>query len=181
MVVGAVLLAQCNTVRVLEAGGTEEFDLSSYETYNFYRTTVGDDSLAQGFRAQVDLLKMAVSRQMELRGLARDTTNPELLVNLGIAVESKVQTRETNIWDAPVYIGQRRYAWRSTEIPVSRYQKGMFAVDLVDADQEQMVWQGKVEGIVPDRIGELQEAMVEGVAKLFEQMPGTEESSASTE
>lgn len=172
-----VAFTRCSTVRVLQAEGTDQFSLSEYKTYNFYQPDVDGDSIGPAFSAQVDMLKMEVAREMEQHGLKRDTANPELLVNLGITVEDKVQTRETNIREAPIYIGQRRYSWRSTEVPVGRYKKGMFALDLVDPADNKMVWQGKVEGIVPDKISELQEAISEGVTKLFERMPDAEESS----
>ena len=54
---------------------------------------------------EMERVKTAIKNQMEEAGIAL-SDNPEQLLNLGISVQKKVQTRETNIHDMH-YMGQR--------------------------------------------------------------------------
>jgi hypothetical protein len=54
----------------------------------------------------IQLLKAAIDKEMQDRGFSK-SENPEMWMNIGIVIEDKVQTRQTNIRDAPLYIGQR--------------------------------------------------------------------------
>jgi len=56
-------------------------------------------------KREMERVKTAIKNQMEEAGIAL-SDNPELLLNLGISVQEKVQTRETNILDMH-YMGQR--------------------------------------------------------------------------
>jgi hypothetical protein len=161
----------CSPVRVLNTDSAKGFDLSEYQTFGFF----DEGQISPEATAQVGLIQEEVARQLEKRGLTRSTSEPDLLVRLHLAVEEKMQTRQTNlISDPPTYIGQRRYTWRSKEVPVGKYQEGTVTVHLVDREQNKLVWQGVAEGVVSPNPKKLQRALKEGADVLFSQLPAQE-------
>jgi len=92
-------------------------------------------------------------------------------VHVGLAVADKMQTRETRIWEAPPYTGQRRYAWRSGEVPVRAYKEGTTTVDIVDAASNTLVWQGNVAGALTKKADRQLEQISNSAAALFARYP----------
>ncbi|WP_128543456.1 DUF4136 domain-containing protein [Larkinella soli] len=163
------LMASCSSVRVVSNEPAEYFALNNYKTFAFSDIESTGDIPQTGFyRSQVDALKNAVSRQLETKGLRRVESQPDLLVNIGVAIDEKVQTRQTSLLtDPPNYIGQRRYTWRSREVEVGRYNQGTIDLHLIDRSRNAMVWRGIVEGIVPDKPAKLQKRIDESMEKLL--------------
>jgi hypothetical protein len=164
-----VTLLACGGVNVLETDVDEDFHLSRYTTFDFFELEASGDT-ARNFSRNVGLLRQAITRELESKGLEKTSVSPDLLVNIGIVVEEKVQTRETTIREAPIYIGQRRYRWESEEVEVGRYREGTVTVDLVDRAENKMVWKGVVESVIPQKQEKLQERIDEGVEALFEKL-----------
>lgn len=172
VVIGLVMLvwvAGCSSVEVVRTQVAEGFRLSGYETFDFFQLEASGDTAAN-FAENVGLLKEAITRELESRGMERVSASPDLLVNIGIVVEEKVQTRETTIREAPIYIGQRRYHWETEEVEVGRYREGTVTLDLVDRRENKLVWEGVVEGVIPKKEEQLRGRIDEGVEALFEEL-----------
>lgn len=169
----AIGMFACSPVRITNSYSAKNVDFGQYRTFDFTEETEsGASALAS---EETHLVRAEVTRQLEKRGLTRSTSNPDLLVNLEVAVEDKVQTRQTNIIsDPPNYIGQRRFTWQSKEVPVGKYQEGTVTVNLVDRERNRLIWQGEAEGILPSNPRRLQKTIAEGGDKLFSQLPAQE-------
>jgi hypothetical protein len=166
-----MFLFGCSTTKVLHTELAEGFDLSAYKTFDFYNLDAVDSVTSQ-FIGRTVMLAQAIEGELKKRGFVRSSANPDIMVNVGIVVEEKVQTRETNFTqDAPRYIGQRRYSWKSQEVEVGRYRVGTATVDLVDSKQNKLVWQGVVEGIIPEKEKKVEATIKKGIALLFAQFP----------
>lgn len=166
------ILASCSTIRVVKNEPAENFALSNYRTFAFSDVESTGDIPQSGFyRSQVDALKKAIETQLTAKGLRKVDAQPDLMLNIGIAVDEKTQTRQTDIrTDPPFYIGQRRYSWRTREVEVGKYRQGTIDVHLIDAKRNEMVWRGMVEGMVPNKPEKLQKQIDESMAKLFAQL-----------
>ncbi|GAB3278624.1 hypothetical protein GCM10027347_53120 [Larkinella harenae] len=164
-----LILSACSSVRVVKTEPAENFALTNYRTFAFSDIeSIGDMPQSGFYRSQVDALKKAIETQLVRKGLRRVDSQPDLMMNIGVAINEKTQTRQTDIrTDPPFYIGQRRYSWQSREVPVGKYRQGTIDVHLVDAKRNEMVWQGIVEGIVPNKPEKLQKQLEEGMEKLF--------------
>ncbi len=165
----SVVLLSCTSAKVKHTESTPGFQLSNYGTYDFYELEASGDTTAN-FEKNAALIKDAIARNLKTRGLVRNETRPELLINIGIVVEEKTQTRETTIREAPRYMGQRRYSWKSEEIEIGKYKTGTATVHLVDADSEKMVWRGVVEGVIPNKERKIPASIDEGVDALFSRL-----------
>jgi hypothetical protein len=160
-------LAGCSGVNVLETHPDKSFQLDRYKTFDFFELEASGDT-AKNFLRNAGLLKQAITRELESKGLRQSSSAPDLLVNIGIVVEQKVQTRETSFQEAPLYVGQRRYHWESEKVEVGRYRVGTVTVDLVDSKDNTRVWEGAVEGVIPERQEARQKRIDKGVEALFD-------------
>lgn len=170
-----MLVYGCSTVRVVNTEKEDNFSLQQYQTYGFYNIEPDGDTVLhemEGYYANIDILKQEVARQLEKRGLTQ-SSQPQLLVNIGSVVEEKVQTRQTDFREAPIYMGQRRYTWKSKEVEVNRYKLGTVTVHLVDRATNKLVWRGVVEGVVPKDQEKFRKRVAEGMEKLFGIIPTT--------
>lgn len=167
-----LLLTACSPVRIVGTEGDTNFRLSNYSTFGFHETEGAAESLGQEYLDRLALIKQEVAAQLQNRGLAMATTEPDLLVNLGVVVNEQVQTRETDFrTDRPRYIGQRRYSWRSEEVEVGRYNEGTLSMHLVDRRRNEMVWQGAAESVMPKSERKIQNRIREGVEQLVGRVP----------
>lgn len=166
-------LAGCRPAIQVTTEPAPDFRLSEYKTFAFFdMDAASEQGIGQAYATELAYLQQAIAAQLKQRGLEQTTSDPDLLVNLGIVVKEKVQTRETNILtDPPQYIGQRRYTWRSREIEVGRYQEGTVSVDFVNNERNELVWQGTAEAVLKSEPAKVQEQLQRGMAKLLQDIP----------
>lgn len=167
-----LILAACSSAKVLHSEKAEEADLSTYKTFDFYKVDATGDT-SQQFSNRIVKLEDAIAVKLQQFGYLLSKTNPDLIINIGVVVDEQMQTRQTDFrTDAPRYIGQRRYSWKSREVEVGRYREGTVTVDLVDRKQNTLVWTGTVQGVIPQQEARLDAAVKSGVNKLFAKYPG---------
>jgi hypothetical protein len=165
-----LLFSSCSTVSVLSLQEAEDFELDTYQTFNFYDVSPEEEILSERYRQSMDYLKESIAQQLYEKGLVKVNEDADLKVNIGIVVDEQVQTRQTDIREAPIYIGQRRYRWESKEVEVGRYQEGTVTVDLVDNQRNRLVWQGTVEGVIPENQRKLNQQIDQATEKLFDSL-----------
>jgi hypothetical protein len=90
-----------------------------------------------------------------------------------IVVKEQVQTRQTDFRTdgLPRYMGQRRYSWKSEEIVVGKYREGTLMIDLVDAVNNKMVWQGGSDRYHSCKEYQLQVEMNQVVKEIIDKIP----------
>lgn len=141
---------------------------SAYKTFDFLdfdmKVLVDVDRRPEN----VDHLKAAITRELEAKGLSQSDT-PDLLVNIGVLVEEKIQTRETSAREMQ-YMGQRNYTWQVEEIPIGTYNEGTITIDLVDASQNKRVWEGVASSVLLKNNTKMQKRIDQGVKKAFKKL-----------
>lgn len=169
-----VVVAACSSSsKVSNIETATNVDLAKFKTFDFYKLDASGDTVSKGFKERMDVLRSAINGELTQRGYTQSSSKPDLLVNIGIQVEEKAQTRETD-WrtdGAYRYMGQRNYSWKSEEVVVAYYKEGSVTVHLVDAAQNNMVWKGTVKDILPSKESKLPEAAQAGMKALFEKFP----------
>ncbi|MDH4089113.1 MAG: DUF4136 domain-containing protein [Cyclobacteriaceae bacterium] len=100
-------LAGCSGFRVINVEKEDDFKIGNYKTFNSSDVEASGDVKSRNSRENLEFPKTSVSRQLQGKGLKQATIDPALLVNIGIVVAEQIQTRETNIQDAPRYVGTR--------------------------------------------------------------------------
>jgi hypothetical protein len=161
----------CSGTKVQNAETAAGTDLSRYKTFGFYEIDTAGLVNPEYYISNVEALKKSVITQMVARGYS-EATNPDLKINMGVTVEEKAQTRETDFrTDRTRYMGQRNYSWQSEEIVVGYYKEGTLDFHLVDAKENKMVWRATISDVVPTKQKNVQETIDRNVKKLFEKFP----------
>jgi hypothetical protein len=173
VLVFALGLISCQSAKVTVLDQAPSFTLSSYKTFSFYETDA-TGALSENYERNMDYLKEEIAKHMAYRGLMRNDKESDLKINLGVVVEEKEQTRETNLATDPGtfnYIGQQRYTWKTEEIKVGSYRQGTVTVHLVDAGKNEAVWVGVSERILAEREDRLMQTIKDGVEEMFDNIP----------
>jgi hypothetical protein len=169
ILVALTIFFACTPVKILNVYKAEGFSLANYKTFDFFKVDASGE-LSPYYMDRIELIKAELAGQLTQRGLQQNASSPDLLLNIGIVVEEKEQTRETTIMDAPRYIGQRNYHWESEEIVVNRYKEGMITVHFVDRATNKLVCEGIASAIVVEKDAAVRKNIAEGVKKLFNEI-----------
>lgn len=133
-----LFLTSCTSVRVL-SDYDREANFSNYKTYAFYKTGID--------RAQIsDLDKKrilrAIDAELSSRGFVK-SEDPDLLISIFTKEKEQVDIYN-NYWGGygwgwnPYYWGP---GWGGSN--VSTRTEGSLYIDLIDAKDKELVWQGK--------------------------------------
>jgi len=174
----AVLLAGCAPSVKVRSDSDPGVNMAQYKTYDFFsQLGIEGDSysnlLGQHFRD-------AISSQMNPRGFT-ESGSPQLQINVSIGAEEKVQV---NTYQDPYlyggYYGMRGYGrygspWGyggGTQTTVRQYTEAKVYIDMVDASEHKLVWQGVATFTLTDKMqSQLRETVNSTVEKIFTQFP----------
>ena len=162
----------CSPVRVVSTDAKKTVDYTAYQTFNFLDVSLKNETspVPEIDHRGIQLLKAAISKEMQSLGY-HQSENPDLWVNIGIMVEEKVQTRQTDIREAPVYIGQRRYHWESEEVVVDKYEQGTVSIDIIDTRKMERIWEGVAAGTLSSDGAKLENRINKAMQMLFDKYP----------
>lgn len=145
------LLAGCATGPRISSDVDPTADFSRYRSFAFYSPLAIE---SQGYTTLVSgRMKAAARAQMQSRGYVYDEKSPDLWVNLNAFMQEKTDVVSTPEVDYDYYYSYRarRYVavpyWRD-RTDVYRYTEGTLNVDLVDARENRLVWEGIAVGRV---------------------------------
>lgn len=153
------VLVSCASVRVSSDYDTEK-DFNNYKTFAFYKTGIDKVEIS-------DLDKKRILRNIEKEMLAKGFTKsstPDVLVNIFTKTEKQVNVHNNN-WGygwGPWYGGARN---------VSTSTNGVLYIDLINAKDKQLVWQGRGEGYLTHNIDKKDERVHEFVSRILAQYP----------
>lgn len=176
----ATLLAACSPSVKVRSDADPGVNMRQYQTYDFFSQmgVEGDNYsnlLGQHFRD-------AISSQMNSRGYTVSGT-PQLQINVSIGAEDKVRVntyQEPYLYGGYYGRGYGGYGYGSpwgygggaTRTTVHQYTEANVYIDMVDASEHKMVWQGVATFTVTDKMqAQLRETVNSTVEKVFSQFP----------
>ena len=163
-----LFLASCSAGHhSLKTSKDTNFKINDYNTFGFNDSISHIDSLPEPFFANIDLIKSTISNNLVSKGL-RESQDPAIIIDLSALIEDKVQTRQTDFRTdgLPRYTGQRRYSWKSQQVPVGKYKAGTLFLSLSDTMQDKLVWRGEIENVFPEKQTKTQAYLVKTVDDL---------------
>lgn len=167
----AATLAACSPVKIVNIDKADEFSLTNYKTFDFVDIDVSGVN-SPSFNQRVEWIKDEIMKQLVQKGLTQTSASPELLLNIGIVMEEKAQTRETTLMDAPTYMGQRNYHWESQEVVVNHYHEGTVTMDFVDSKTNARVCEAVASSVVFKNESSGKKNIANGVEMVFEKISG---------
>lgn len=150
---------------------SEDVDFSEFKTYQIYSLDVKNIPEFEPKKEGLNMLLEEIHKQMVARSYEKVSENPDLVINVGVTITEEVQTRQTDIRDAPRYFGQRNYHWESEEIAIGKYTAGTVTLDIVDTAKNEMIWQAVSTGVLDKKREKNKKKIVRGVQKLFKKYP----------
>jgi hypothetical protein len=171
------LLAACSSGPKIKADYDPSVDFSGYKTYNFYKPMGIENPNYSSLLGQ--MFREAIGREMDQRGYVL-SNDPDLLLNVSARLDDKTKVTTYNDPMMGGYYGYRRgfydpwygYGY-GTQTHVSQYTEGTVNIDMVDARQKRMVWEGVAVGRVDEEKtnAEVREAINSGVIEMFASYP----------
>lgn len=171
----ALLLTACATGPRVSTDADSQADFARYRTFAFHQPLAIE---TRGYTTLLSAqLKDEARKQMESRGYVYDEATPDLRVNLNALVEEKANVVAIPDVDFGWYYSYRARAYVGVPIyreraQLVRYTEGTVNVDLVDAREKRLVWEGIAVGSAAGRTpAERRERSGAAVAKIFESFP----------
>lgn len=175
LLLAALLLAACaSSPRI-----TTDFDPST--DFGKYRSFAFHDPLAvesNGYSTPASQrMRQAARREMEARGYVYDTANPDLWLNINAFLSERTDVVTTPMVQHSFYYSYRARSYVAVPYWTDRsevynYTEGTLNIDLVDARERRLVWEGVAVGraarLTPaDRAERIDQTM----AEIFAQYP----------
>ena len=165
-----LLLGACASTPRVASQADPTADFSRYRSFAFFSPLALEQ---HGYTTITsNRLRAAVRAQMESRGYRFDEVNPDLWVNLNAYLQDKTQVTTMPEVDYDYYYSYRARGyvavpyWRD-RTDVRQYTEGTLNVDVVDARQKRLVWEGVAVGTVgrvkPEQRGEQIDAAVAAI------------------
>lgn len=146
----AILLTACASGPTIITNSAPDFNLADFNTFGFLQPLNTDQGNVRSINSTH--LIDATTRELEMTGLRRVDSNPDLLVNFLIATRETISSRPST--SASMHHSRGRYStWRGYSMSMSTTQivqrtEGTLAVDIIDRSANQLVWEGAASGRV---------------------------------
>lgn len=170
----AALSAACSSGPRIITNSAPDFSVANYRTFGFFRPLSTDRGNVQSLESKQ--LIASTTRELEMAGLRRDDSNPDLLVNFVITTRETLQSRPSS--SVGVHHGMGRYGtWGGYSMSMSTTEvvqrtEGTLGVDLVDRARNQLVWEGAATARVTDSMRKNRDqALDSAIADIFAEFP----------
>lgn len=171
-----VLLAGCTSGPTIRSDYDRSADFSAYQTFGFV-DPLGTDK--NGYSTLVTShFKAAAREEMEALGYTYSESNPDLLVNFFSNTENRTDVRTTpSVTASYGYYGYRSglymgFPLYGSDTETRHYKVGTLNIDVVDAAEEQLIWEGIAEGKLSEEAMENPRAAIHtAVRQIFERYP----------
>ena len=170
-----LLLAACASGPTIIANQDPGADFSAYKTYDFVSPLSTDRG---GFQVVLSgFLIKATQDELNARGMRR-ATDPDLLIDFIASTQQKIRSSNQPSTSMAMHGGRGGYGtWGGYSMAVSttsvtQTTEGTVAIDVIDRERRQLVWEAAATGRVKDETREnLQYVVPELVSELFEKYP----------
>lgn len=162
----AVFLTSCSSVQVA-SDYDREANFNSYETYAFFKPGIDKAEIS-------DLDKKRILRAIETEMAAKGFTksdDPDLLVSIFTKTNENINIYQNNMMGWGYGWGWHPWYWGSGYNTVNRTSEGTLYLDLIDAENKELVWQGMGTAALASEVNKKQERINEIVQKILEKYP----------
>ena len=170
----AALMAACASGPRIVTNQDPGADFTQLRTFGFMQPLGTDSASGQTLTSQH--LVAAVTDELQMRGLRRSEDSPDLLVNFFISTREVVTASPSSgssmHWRRGRYGTWGGYSMSMSTQTITQQTQGTLAVDLVDAERGQLIWEGAATKRVTDaRRRNLEETLNSAVKDLLAELP----------
>lgn len=172
-----LLLTACTTLKVA-TDYDRTVDFAQYKTFAFYQLEDKSDSVSE---LNKDRILRAIRADLLKKGFTETDAYPDLMVNVTtILVDKQSVTAYTNYYGYGSYY--RPYGWgmryggfaagpATTTFSVHEYKDGSLIIDIIDAANKQLVWEGTGNKQIDQPSSDPDKNINEAVTKIMEGFP----------
>jgi len=171
VVIFSLLFMACSPSLKVTSDFDKRVDFTKYKTFAFY-----DNSKSNISSLNHDRIVNAVRAEMQRKGFTENTQTPDLLVNISAIVSTGTDvSSNTNYYG---YGGAARpYGWgvgmssSYTSYDVQHYKEGSLIIDILDAAEKKLIWQGAGNSRIDESTKDADERIATAVKKIMEDFP----------
>lgn len=170
-----LVLAACATGPRISTEADPRADFTRYRTFAFYEPLAVEK---EGYATPASTrMRAAARQQMEQRGYVYSAASPDLWVNINAYMERRQDVNTYPTVDYAYYYSYRARGYFAVpywneRTSVSRYTEGTVNVDIIDAREKKLVWEGLAVGRVARLKPEDRDARIDATfVDLFAQYP----------
>ncbi|XLS28590.1 DUF4136 domain-containing protein [Flavobacteriaceae bacterium M23B6Z8] len=159
-----VVASSCVSVRVA-ADYDRKANFNEYKTFAFFKPGIDQAEIS-------DLDKKRILRAIETELLAKGFTksqDPDLLISIFTKEKERVDVYNNFGWGG--WGWGPWWGWGGNFNTVSTRTEGVLYIDLIDAKDKELVWQGKGTGYLTDRVNKKEERINEFVKQILMKYP----------
>ena len=148
------LLAACESGPRVITNAAPGFSLAGFQTFSYLRPLSTDNGNVRTILSN-ELID-ATTNELEMAGLRHVDSGGDLLVNFVVSTRETIQSRPST--GASIHHGRGGYGtWGGYSMSMSTTEvvqrtEGTLAIDIIDASQRQLVWEGAASGRVTDQV-----------------------------
>lgn len=162
----AVFLTSCSSVRVA-SDYDREADFNSYQTYAFFKPGIDKAEISDLDKKRI---LRAIESEMQAKGFTK-SDNPDMLVSIFTKTNENINIYQNNMMGWGYGWGWHPWYWGSGYNTVNRTSEGTLYIDLIDAEDKELVWQGMGTAALAREVNKKQERINEIVQKILEKYP----------
>ncbi len=166
--IAALLFAMtsCSSVRV-NSDYDKTVNFSQYKTYAFHKSGIDKAEISDLDKKRI---LRAIDVQLAAKGFTKSET-PDLLVNIFTKERERVDVNQYNAgWGYGWGYGWNPYFWGGRTY-ISTSTEGTLYIDLIDAKNKELIWQGMGTGYLTQDTNKKDERINEFVAKIIAEFP----------
>lgn len=160
-----LVFASCNSVKVA-TDYDREVNFNQYETFAFFKPGIDKAEIS-------DLDKKRILRAIEAELLEQGLTksdNPDLLVSIFTKTKENINIYNNNFGYGYGW-GWHPWYWGAGANTVNSTTDGTLYIDLIDAEDKELVWQGMGTAALARDVDKKQERINEIVEEIMEKYP----------
>ncbi len=158
------LLSSCSTIDVA-TDYDKEVNFNQYQTYAFFKPGIDKAEISDLDKKRI---LRAIDFELSQKGMTK-SENPDVLVSIFTQTKEKVNVYQNNFgygWGwSPYYWGGAGRVNSYTSV------EGTLFVDLIDAERNELVWQGLGTGVLSQKMERKEEKIREIVKEILNKYP----------
>ena len=160
------VLTSCTSVRVA-SDYDKKADFTTYKTFAFYKNGIDKVEISDLDKRRI---LHSIEDEMAAKGFTKSET-PDILVNIFTKSTEQVNVNQFNSgWGYGWGYGWSPWGWGG-QSSVYTTTEGTLFIDLIDAKNKQLIWQGQGTGDLTKNTEKKDERVKEFVSKILEQYP----------
>lgn len=173
-IVAIIAISSCEPSLKVSQDYNKEVNFGQYKTFAMYKNDTINAAISQLNR---DRVIAALKSEMTKRGFQENPAAPDLWVNAVAIFKDKVSvTQYSNYYGyggyyRPYYWGGGMYGSSSSTMDVNHYKDGSLVIDIVDAKEGKLVWQGTGNKEIDGPIKDPDKKIPEAVAMIMKGFP----------